>query len=561
MNRIDKAIRNRRYNVKHDANIEITLDLPTGEQISGKLIDCSIQGLRGSFKVLDFNDEWYNLGDIWPAAKITTDKGEYYIGRVVLRRVKKLNDSEVQLSFSTVDSKIPVNSHLSHYIDHKIDENNVTLDKELSPESFSLAHFIENESSHIDLFERLREFSIFQKEWEKTDKYGYKMVREPSFGPRVNLTRKRKDGRNDYIVMGSNDYLGLASHPEVIASAKKALDLYGFSSTGSPATTGTTKLHIELSEKIASILNKESSLLFNSGYAANVGIISAVTTSNDLIIADQYSHASIQDGMKMSKATSRFFKHNDVNHLKSILEKERSQFNGALIITEGVFSMDGDTAKLDEIYRIAREYNCRIMVDQAHCFGVVGPNGLGITDKYNLFKEVDIIMGTFSKICGGIGGFVAGSNELIEWIRFFGRAQLFSISLPPSNVAAVLTSLNTFTSDKSILQRLQYNIKHFTRGLESIGYHFNSPHESAIVPVIVGNESKMGQMYQSLLNDGVWCVPIIYPAVSKKNCRFRFTVMANHSISELDYAVSSLEKAMIKSDFKFNTDDILKKAS
>ncbi len=559
MNRLDKAIRNRRYNVKPEENVEVTIDLPMGDQVVGVLVDCSVQGFRAKFKLSEPFDEWCNVGDIWPAAKIKTDKGEYYIGRVVLRR---LNETEGyhELSFSTVDSKVPVNSHLSHYIVQKFDESEHVFEKELSPDRFTLAHFLENENPHVDLFDRIKEFSVFQKEWEKTDKYGYKMIRESSFGQRVNLARKRKDGRNDYIVMGSNDYLGLGHHPEVVMAAKKALEQYGFGSTGSPATTGTTRLHIDLCEKIARMLNKESALLFNSGYAANVGIITAVTSASDLIVADQYSHASIQDGMRMSKATSRFFKHNDVSHLRAILDKERSSYNGALIITEGVFSMDGDTARLDEIYRLAREFNCRIMVDQAHCFGVVGPNGLGIIDKYNLFKEVDIVMGTFSKIAGGIGGFVTGSKELIEWIRFFGRSQLFSISLPPSNVAAVIAALEVFMSDRSLLHNLQSNIRHFTSGLESIGYKFNSAHESSIVPVIIGEESKMGTMYQSLLNDGVWCVPIIFPAVSKKNCRFRFTVMANHSISELDFAVSAIEKAMIKSNFTFHnhTDKDLK---
>jgi len=553
MSRIEKSIRNRRYHVKHGKNIETIVDLTSGDKISGELIDCSTQGFKANFKNSNLIEDNINLGDIWPAAKFKTEKGEYFLGRIVVRRFFRTQSSDLEISFSVVDSRVPVNSHLSHYIAQSLDNNDHFHEKEINPEKFSLANFIENENSHVDLFERMKEFSVFQKEWEKTDKYGYKMVREPSFGQRVNLVRQRKDGRNDYIVMGSNDYLGLSSHPEVIAATKKALDKYGFGSTGSPATTGTTILHNELNEKLARIHGKEAALLFNSGYASNIGIINAVTTTNDLIVADQYAHASIQDGMQMSKATSRFFKHNDVKHLRSILEKERTSYNGALVITEGVFSMDGDLALLDEIYKVAREFNCRVMVDQAHCFGVIGPNGLGIVDKYNLSKEVDIIMGTFSKVCGGIGGYVAGSKELIEWIRFFGRSQLFSISLPPSNVAAVSAALDIFTSDRSLLNSLKANIRHFTKGLESIGFKFKIPHESSIVPVLIGDEQKMGTMYQSMLNDGVWCVPIIYPAVSKKNCRFRFTVMASHTISELDYVVSSLEKAMLKAQFSIDS--------
>jgi glycine C-acetyltransferase len=250
--------------------------------------------------------------------------------------------------------------------------------------------------------------------------------------------------------------------------------------------------------------------------------------------------------MQMSKATSRYFKHNDIEHLEQILKKERLNFNGCLLITEGVFSMDGDTAKLDEIYRLARKYNCRLMVDQAHCFGVLGPNGLGICEKHNLLAETDIIMGTFSKICGAIGGFATGSVELIEWLRYFSRSQMFSVSLPPSTCAAVITSIDIFTLNKNLINKLHENIKHFLDGLRNLGFQYSANHESAVVPLFVGDEIKLGEMYQSLLEDGVICVPVVYPAVGRTNCRFRFTIMATHTRSDLDYVVSSIEKAMLK---------------
>ncbi|MGZ3768266.1 MAG: aminotransferase class I/II-fold pyridoxal phosphate-dependent enzyme [Bdellovibrio sp.] len=552
MSRIAKSIRNRRYSVKPGKNIEATIDMNTGEQIKGNVIDCSLTGFRATFNSENFNDESFQMGAIWPAAKLTTDKGDIFLGRIVIRRYFNHNNGQMELAFSTVDSKIPVQSNLSHHLNQSLDDVSIQ-ERELDPDHFSLAHFVENDNNHADLFQRIRDFYVFQKEWENSAKYGYKMVREPSFGPRVKLSRPRKGDRNDYIVMGSNDYLGLGSHPEVVAAAKDALDKYGFGSTGSPVTTGTTAIHNQLCEKIAQLHNKKSALLFNSGYTANIGIITAITTANDLIIADQLCHASIQDGMQMSKATSRFFKHNDATHLRQILEKERSQYNGALVITEGVFSMDGDIASLDEIYAIAREYNCRIMVDQAHCFGVVGPKGLGIVDKFNLSREVDIIMGTFSKICGGIGGFVTASEDVIEWIRTFGRSQVFSVSIPPSTAAAVLKSLEIFSENKQLHTNLMNNIRHFKKGLQTLGYKFQHQQESSIIPVIIGDEIKLGSMYKSLLDDGIWCVPVVYPAVSRKNCRFRFTIMATHTISELDYAISALEKAMLKVGFSFDS--------
>lgn len=329
------------------------------------------------------------------------------------------------------------------------------------------------------------------------------------------------------------------------------MDHYGFGSTGSAVSTGLSDIHKDLCEKLARMHQQEAAILFNSGYAANVGIVTSLCSTNDLIIADQLCHASIQDAMTMSKGTSRFFKHNNVEHLRMILEKERNQFNGCLVITEGVFSMDGDTAVLDQIYSISREFNCRIMVDQAHCWGVVGPNGLGICDKYGLLKDMDIIMGTFSKIAGGIGGFAVGSKEMIDWLRYFARSQVFSVSIPPSTAAAASKAIDLFLNDKSYLNSLRANIRHFISGLQNIGYPISDSHESAVIPVVIGDEEVMGEMYQSLLNDGVWCVPVIYPAVSRKNCRFRFTMMASHSKSDLDYAIICLEKAAMKAGVSF----------
>lgn len=547
---IYKHIRFKRFKVRPNTELKLIIDHSNGDKITFSIIDCSQNGLR-CFTDYNFTEHDKNcLDQIVSASKLQFDSYEYSLGRLVFRRIES-KENGYEVAFSTVDIKVPVNGPISKLLDLQFDELDSGHNEELSPDKFSLAHFVENEYSNVDLFDRIKSFDVFRCAWEKSKKYGYKTVREASFGPRVELSRLRKNKRKDYIVMGSNDYLGLGSHPEVVQAAHNALDKYGFGSTGSPVTTGTTDLHLDLCDKIAKIHKKESAILFNSGYAANIGIITALTAANDLVIADMLCHASIQDGMQMSKATSRFFKHNDVAHLESILMKERQNYNGCLVITEGIFSMDGDTAKLDEIYYIARKYNCRIMVDQAHCFGVVGPNGLGVCEKYNLLREVDIVMGTFSKICGGIGGFATGSVELIEWLRSFSRAQIFSVSLPPSTIAAVSKSLDIFTADKDLLNKLRSNIQHFVKNLENIGFKFDEDHESAVIPVVVGDEAKLGEMYQSLLEDGVLCVPIVYPAVSRKNCRFRFTVMATHTKSDLDYAAACIEKAMLKVNFKF----------
>lgn len=553
MSKLHKAIRSTRYAVKPGKTIMLHLETGTSQRFELKVVDCSATGLCAEIMQEVPHEEMLSSGSIVPAAKLIWDQKEIFLGRLVVRR-SDFSQGRTEIALSTIDMKIPVEEGLSHALAIDLGASNERREQ-LSSEKFTLAHFIEAEFTNVDLFDRIRKFDVFFSDWEKSKKFAYRTERSSGKGARVNLARRRKNGRHDYLVMASNDYLGLASHPEVIEAAQRAVAEFGFSSTGSPATTGLTKLHFQLCEQIASMHNKEAAVLFNSGYAANIGIISSITSPNDLIVADQLSHASIQDATQMTRATSRFFKHNDVNHLDQLLTRERDKHNGCLVVTEGVFSMDGDIAKLDDIYTIARKHNARIMVDQAHCFGVLGQSGLGVCDKFHLLKDVDIIMGTFSKICGGIGGFATGSKELVNWLQSFARSQVFSVSLPPSTVAAVSKSLEVFQRDASIRHRLHANIEHFVRGLESIGYRFSDRHESAIVPVIIGDESKMGEMYQSLLDDGVWCAPIVYPAVSRKNCRFRFTVMATHTVSDLDYAVSCLEKAMIKANFKFSNHD------
>lgn len=547
MSPLDQQLRAKRFKVKDNQTVQLLIDYVNGDKITFDVSDCSLNGVRTRTNYKFSEEDKIKNGLIIPAAKIVWDKFEFALGRLAIRRLEE-KGGVTEVAFSTIDIKVPVNSALSKALDihFELVENQF----ELSSDRFNLSHFVESDYANVDLFDRVRKFDIFRADWEKSQKFGYKNSRVKSKGSRVDLSRQRKNGRFDYLVVGSNDYLGFGAHPKVIEATKKTLDTYGFGSTGSAISTGTTDLHIELANKVAKIHKKEAALLYNSGYAANVGVVSAITAPNDLVIADMLCHASIQDGMQMSKATSRFFKHNDPAHLESILKAERENYNGCLVITEGVFSMDGDVAKLDEIYSIARKYNCRIMVDQAHCFGVVGPNGLGVCDKYNLLREVDIIMGTFSKMCGAIGGFITGSTELIEWLRYFSRAHLFTVSLPPSTVAAVSTALDLFLDEPSHLQNLKHNIQHFVTGLSHLGFQMDKNHESAVVPVIVGDEKKLGIMYQSLLDDGIFCVPVVYPAVGRSNCRFRFTVMATHTISDLDYVVSGVEKAMLKANLQ-----------
>lgn len=565
MNTVSKVMRATRFKIKDpNKKLKLRVETMTGGRFEFSLVNCSISGLAVTYQGVLSSSDGFEEGSLIPAAKLICDANEITLGRLVLRRLVK-NDGVCDVAFSTIDNRIPVDGVLSRYIACDLDARHNPYEFELSPDKFNTSFFREGSQTNVDIFQRAKQFQIFYKDWQKSSKFQYYNIRLPSHGNRIKLTQRWKGNRNDYLVVSSNDYLGLASAPEVVDAAKKALDAYGFGSTGSGVMTGLTAVHEELCEYIAKLLNREKVLLFNSGYTANVGIITALSSAQDLLAADLHSHASIQDGMRMSNATSRFFKHNDPQHLDKILSENEASHNGILVITEGVFSMDGSVPPLDKIAQVARKHNARLMVDEAHSFGVIGPTGLGCWEKYPNVN-VDLLMGTFSKICGSIGGFAAGSEEVINWLHSNARAYMFSVTVPPSTAAATLAALKMVTAHPELINRLQANIKHFVAGLRHLGCPIKESHESAVIPVVVGDENKLGIMNEVFRNEGVYVIPIIYPAVARTQCRFRFTMMATHSTSDLDYVLSVLEKAMLKANFQFPSEeskegDVLARAS
>jgi 8-amino-7-oxononanoate synthase len=545
---LSQAIRQKRFRVKKGNEVSLIFESPTGTQFQVSLDNCSLSGIGGTYNGILPENEGLDADAIMPNAKITAGEKEFFLGRVVLRTVK-LTEGKTYLGLSTVDRKVPIDGALSRFLDYDPNEGSAPWEFEISPEKFNLANFVESEQSNVDIFSRCSQFSILFNEWKKSPQYLYHNVRTASKGVRFNLQRRRKQQRNDYIVMGSNDYLGLASHPKVIEAAKSALDKYGVGSTGSPVVTGLTDIHEELAETIAKMLGKEKALLFNTGFTANLGAMAALTSEQDLVVADLISHASLHDGLNMCRATTRYFKHNSVSHLLRTMERYRHEHAGALVVTEGVFSMDGDQCPLPELVQAAKQHNARIYIDEAHSLGVVGENGLGICEKYGMFKEVDIIMGTLSKSFGSIGAFVAGSTEVIDWIHHFCRPFIFSSYFPPAAAAAALQAIKIFQTEKEIVQNLKRNIKHFVDGIRQLGFEWDPYHESGIIPVVIGDESKIGIMNQVLLDSGVLVPPIVYPAVSRNASRFRFTMMATHTQTDLDFSLNTLERAMEKADF------------
>ena len=424
MSELSKGMRHRRFNLVKDSPVRCVIETNTGTRLTLSVRNASLSGIGGETSEEVVNDESLAIGSIIAAGKLTFEGHEYALGRLVVRTYKQ-DEGKLFIGFSTVDSKVPVDGSLSRYLEESVDVDSV-YDYELSADRFSIANFREGSDSNVDLFAKTKKYGIFFREWEKTDRFGSSNVRTASMGPRSNLTARRKNGRHDFLIMGSNDYLGMASNPEVLRAAHESLDKYGFGSTGSPLTTGITDLHLELCNMLAQMFRKEKVILFNSGYAANLGTISGLIQAQDLVVADMIAHASIQDGMELCQGTSRFFKHNNPQHLNEMLGELRKNHAGALVITEGVFSMDGDVPPLTQIYDVARANKCRIMVDEAHSLGVIGPRGLGACEKFGLTDKVDIIMGTFSKIGGAIGGFIADGcgYRRLDWLAST-RAHVF----------------------------------------------------------------------------------------------------------------------------------------
>ncbi len=555
MSDIGKMMRPKRFSIKEKGKIILLVETYTGSRLELHLENVSLHGIGGVLKGKLPPEEGLEIGNLVPASKISGGENEVTLGRLVVRRIIQSEEkNETFIAFSTVDSRVPIDGFLSRYLDTTLDASKGSYDYELSPSKFSLRNFREMNRSNVDLFAHAEQFEVYYQEFVESPKNQFGNIRLPSKGERVKLRQRRRGSRNDFLVMASNDYLGLASSEEVCESAKKAIDQYGFGSTGSPLISGLTEIHEELSDFIAKLLHREKAILFNSGYAANVGAVPALTGVQDLLIADMLCHASLLDGMQMSKGTSRFFKHNNVKHLEKLLKENRDEHVGSLVITEGVFSMDGDAPPLTEITKIAKAHNSRVFLDEAHSLGVIGPNGMGCAAKHPDAK-VDVIMGTFSKIAGAIGGFIAADKEVIHWLNFSARSLMFSVSIPPSTAAAALTALKIFRNNPELVNRLQANIKHFVMGLRELGFTIDPNHESAVVPVVIGNDETVGKMNQVFWENGIYVVPVGYPVVARNQSRFRFTMMSTHTISDLDFVLSILEKAMEKVGFEPRKDE------
>ncbi len=363
----------------------------------------------------------------------------------------------------------------------------------------------------------------------------------PYFSPiqKVRGNKVRVDGKK-MIMVGSNNYLGLLENPKVQRAARKAVTKYGVATCGSRFLNGTLDIHVDLEKRLAQFLGKEEALVFSTGFQTNLGIISTIAGKDDVVFADRGDHASIVDACRLSFATVHKFKHNDMDDLERLLASEDKNV-GKLIVVDGVFSMEGDLSNLPEIVKIAKKYNAKILVDDAHGIGVMGKNGRGTAEHFNLEHEIDLIMGTFSKSFASLGGFVAGEKKVIHFIKHHARSLIFSASMTPSSVATVLATLEIIETEPDRRQRLWDVTKRMKSGFEDMGYNTGST-ETPIIPVIIGNDELTFMLWKMLRNDGIFTNPVIYPAVPKNQTLIRTSYSASHTEIELNKVLSSFEK-------------------
>ncbi len=359
------------------------------------------------------------------------------------------------------------------------------------------------------------------------------------------------DGKK-VLMFSSNNYLGLATHPELKKAAIEAINKYGVGSDGSRMLSGNLKIHRDFELAIAKYKGGEDAIVWPSGYQANVGVITAVMNppkivpidfakSKNIIISDELNHASIIDGCVMSKQKKVVFKHNDINDLEKKLKKYKKKRK--LVIVDGVFSMDGDIAPLDKIAPLCKEYDAMLMIDEAHATGMLGKNGHGTPEYFNLKpgKDIDIVLGTCSKSLAASGGFVVGNKDLIRYLRISSRSYIFSTAMTPASSASLIKALEVLEKHPEIREKMWENVKYMRMGFNKIGFDTLGS-ETQIIPILIGTDENAIKFTRKLFEKGIFGPCVRWPAVEKNKARIRFTVMATHTKKQIDYLLKTCEE-------------------
>ena len=343
------------------------------------------------------------------------------------------------------------------------------------------------------------------------------------------------------LMFGSNSYLGLTNHPKIKEASKKAIDKYGTGCAGSRFLNGTLDIHIELENRLAAYVGKPAAVLFSTGFQVNLGVLSCVTGRNDYLILDEYDHASLIDGSRLSFSKVIKYAHNDMRDLErklSILPEEAVK----LIVVDGIFSMEGDIVKLPEIVELSEKYGANIMVDDAHSLGVIGHKGAGTASHFGLTDDVDLIMGTFSKSLASLGGFIASDAETIDYLKHRARSLMFSASMTPGSVASVIAALDIIESEPERIQKLWDNTNYAMKLLLDEGFDLG-PTESPILPIYVRDNDKTFLVTKYLQEAGIFVNPVVSPAVPSDSSLLRFSLMATHTFDQIDEAIDKISKA------------------
>jgi len=348
------------------------------------------------------------------------------------------------------------------------------------------------------------------------------------------------DGK-EVVMLCSNNYLNLSNHPRLVQGAIDAAKKYGAGSGSVRAIAGTMDLHMEVEKRLARFKGTESSLIYQTGFAANAGLIPQLAGKGDIIISDELNHGSIIDGVRLTKADRAVFKHRDVGELEKVLKDADKKYNRILVITDGVFSMDGDIAPMDKINEISKEYGAMTYVDDAHGEGVIGPDGRGIGAHFGIEGKIDVEMGTFSKAFGVVGGLIAGSQDLVNYAYNKSRTWLLSGSHPPAVAGAQLAAIDVLETEPEHVRNLWDNTKYFKKELRSMGFDTGNS-ETPITPVIVGESSKAKELSNRLYDEGVFALPIVFPMVARDKARIRTMMNAGLTKEDLNFALEKFEK-------------------
>lgn len=405
---------------------------------------------------------------------------------------------------------------------------------DLTQLNFQAIQNIENKTlfEKVDLVEKYLHHEIEQKH------FFFRRRTTTGSSPVVTIIDAYTQEERELIYLASNDYLNLTKHPKTIEAGEKALQKYGAGAGSVPVLGGSLDIHFELEEKVAAFKGCEDSMIYTSGFGCNCGSLLALLGKNDLAVLDLYVHASIIDGCKNTNI--RHFNHNDMAYLERVLKKNHQKYSTLFVIVDGVYSMDGDIAHLKDIVALAKQYGAYVMVDEAHATGVIGRNGRGTPEYWDVEGQVDVVSGTFSKAIGAVGGFIAGKKKLIDYLRIYSRSYMFSTAMAPQATASAIAALDLIQEEEGPRQALWKNIHYFRDNLLKLNFNIGQA-ETAIFPIIIGNDNKTKEVCKFLHENGVYANYVLYPAVPASLSRIRMSLMSTHTQAHLDRTLELLE--------------------